>query len=85
MLAAQNLDSLIEIMSLQLKSILRLDEDIEPEKPLREYGMESLAATELRNWIRMEGGVDVTMLEIVNVGSVRKLSEKVREKMRLGG
>ena len=82
MQASQNLDSLIELMSQQLAKILRLNEPIEPAAPLSNYGMESLAATELRNWIRMELQADVTMLEIVNVTSLSVLCEKIFSKMR---
>lgn len=76
-----NLNSLVELMSQQLATILRLNEPIEPAAPLQIYGMESLAATELRNWIRMELQADVTMLEIVNMTSLNALCEKVLSKM----
>ena len=76
-----NLDSLVELMSQQLAMILRLNEPIEPATPLHNYGMELLAATELRNWIRMELQADVTMLEIVNMTSLNALCEKVLSKM----
>lgn len=71
----QNLQSLVELMSQQLAPILRLNEPIEPATPLHNYGSESLAATELRNWIRMELEADVTMLEIVNVTLLTALCE----------
>ena len=77
----QNLVSLVELMSQQLATILRLNKPIEPAAPLHNYGMESLAATELRNWIRMELQADVTMLEIVNMTSLNALCEKVLSKM----
>lgn len=76
-----NLDSLVELLSQQLATILRLNGPIEPAAPLQIYGMESLAATELRNWIRMELQADVTMLEIVNMTSLNALCEKVLSKM----
>ena len=79
---SRTLDSLIELISQQLATILRLNERIEPTAPLRNYGMESLAATELRNWIRMELQADVTMLEIVNVSSLSALCEKVLSKIQ---
>ena len=81
MQASQSLDTLVEFMSEQLAKILRLNEPIEPAAPLHNYGMESLAATELRNWIRMELQADVTMLEIVNVTSLITLCEKILSKM----
>ena len=79
---AQNLEALVKLMTEQLTTILRLNKPIEPAAPLRNYGMESLAATELRNWIRMELQADVTMLEIVNVNSLIALCEKILSKMQ---
>ena len=79
---SQALSSLVELLSQQLATILRLNEPIEPAAPLSDCGMESLAATELRNWIRMELQADVTMLEIVNVSSLTALCEKLLSKMQ---
>lgn len=60
----QKLNSLVELMSQQLATTLRLNQPIEPAAPSRNYRIESLAATELRNWIRRELEADVTMLEM---------------------
>ncbi len=64
-------------------TILRLNEPVEPAKPLSSYGMESLAAVELRNWVRMELQADLTMLEILNATSLITLCEKTLTKIKL--
>ena len=79
----ETLDALLTLLITRLASILSLPSTsvIEPAKPPSSYGMESLAAVELRNWIRMELSADVTMLEILNAKSLAALGEKVLRKM----
>lgn len=61
---------------------LRLDEaDMDPSRPPRAYGLDSLAAVELRNWARAALGVQLTSLDIVNAGSMVALCGKVLERM----
>jgi acyl carrier protein len=45
------------------------------------YGIDSLAAVELRNWIRTELGALVTTLDVLNAASLTKLAEKVIAKV----
>ncbi|ERF75982.1 hypothetical protein EPUS_01348 [Endocarpon pusillum Z07020] len=61
---------------------LRLPEPMEPGKSLSTYGLDSLSAVELRNWIRMELGVEVTVLEITSANSLTALCEKIVAKMQ---
>ncbi|KAL9115464.1 MAG: hypothetical protein Q9227_000785 [Pyrenula ochraceoflavens] len=79
------LSTLIDLISHQLSTkILRLSENdaIDPAKALRDYGMESLAAVELRNWVRMELRADVTMLEILDASSLNVLCGKILSKIQ---
>ena len=46
----------VELMAAQFKKILGLEAKMEPGKSLMAYGLYSLAAVELRNWVRMELG-----------------------------
>ncbi|MCJ1306407.1 hypothetical protein MMC25_000049 [Agyrium rufum] len=78
----QILNALVELVGLQLMTILQLNEPVEPAKSLSSYGMESLSAVELRNWIRMELQADVTMLETLNASSLIALCEKTLKKMQ---
>ena len=61
---------------------LRLIEPMEPGKSLSTHGLDSLSAVELRNWIRMELGVEVTVLEITSASSLTALCEKTVSKMQ---
>ena len=80
--SAQLLNAAVDLIGRQLKISLRLSEAIEPAKPLSSYGMESLAAVELRNWVRMELQADLSMLEIQNATSLIALCEKIISKIQ---
>lgn len=61
---------------------LRIDEaDLDPSRPPRAYGLDSLAAVELRNWARAALGVQLTSLDIVNAGSLAALCGKILGRM----
>ena len=77
----QLLNAAVELIGQQLMTSLGLSDPIEPARPLSSYGMESLAAVELRNWVRMELQADLTMLEIHNATSLIALCEKIITKM----
>jgi len=40
-------------------------EDIDPGRPLNAYGVDSLVAVEVRNWIKREMAVDVSVFEVM--------------------
>ena len=71
------LDATISIVNRQFMTMLRLSEPMEPGKPLSSYGLDSLAAVEFRNWVRMELGAEHTTLDITNVASLIALCEKI--------
>ena len=55
---------------------------MEPGKPLRIYGLDSLAAVEFQNWVRMELGAELTALDIMNVALLIALCEKIVSRIR---
>lgn len=61
--------------------VLRLSEPMDPERPLSIYGTDSLAAVEVRNWVRTELGCLVTTLDIMNATSLRFFCEKILTKL----
>ena len=67
----------VEVMAAQFTKILRLEAEMEPGKSLMAYGLDSLAAVELRNWVRMELGAELTTLDITNASSLITLCEKL--------
>lgn len=79
--AASLCNACVEIVSGQFVKILRLEMEPEPGRPLMAYGLDSLSAVELRNWIRVKLGVGLTTLDITNAGSLITLCEKVVSKL----
>jgi len=71
----------IEITNKHFTKTLRLAEPIESARPLATYGLDSLAAVEIRNWVRMTLGAELTTLEIVNASSLVALSERIVAKI----
>ncbi|UKZ80175.1 Type I Iterative PKS [Trichoderma virens FT-333] len=60
---------------------MNLSEMAEPTRPLASYGLDSLAAVEFRNRLRMEFKVEATILEITASASLSTLSEKIASRM----
>ncbi|KAI0009070.1 putative polyketide synthase [Xylariaceae sp. FL0662B] len=58
-------------------------EDISTDRPLSEYGMDSLVAVEMRNWIAREMDASVPILELMANEPLRTLASKVLAKSRL--
>lgn len=54
---------------------------MEPGRPLVAYGLDSLSAMELRDWICMKLGAELTTLDITNASSPIALCEKVVSKI----
>lgn len=67
-------------MATQFTKVL-LETEIEPGKPLMAYGLDSLTAVELRIWVRMELGVELTTLDITNATSLIALTAKLVAKL----
>ncbi|KAL9609347.1 MAG: hypothetical protein Q9167_005871 [Letrouitia subvulpina] len=62
--------------------LMMLVEDISPKKPVVAYGLDSLVAVELRNWITGELDANVPLMELMNSPSIESLSEKIAAKSR---
>lgn len=57
--------------------------DIDPEKPLSTYGVDSLVAVEVRNWLAKEVLVDVSVFEIMANIPIRQLAVNLANKSKL--
>jgi hypothetical protein len=79
--AATMIGVCVEVVSAQFVKILRLETEPEPGRPLVAYGLDSLSAVELRNWIRIRLSVELTTLDITNANSLIALAEKVVSKL----
>ncbi|KAL8724288.1 MAG: hypothetical protein Q9166_008035 [cf. Caloplaca sp. 2 TL-2023] len=75
------INTCVVTISAQFLKILRLETEPEPGRPLTAYGLDSLSAVELRNWIRVKIEVELTTLDITTAGSLIALCEKVVAKL----
>ena len=57
-------------------------EDVDTSKPLQAYGLDSLVAIEVRNWIGQEVGADVTVFDILGKGSMIELCKVAASKSK---
>lgn len=67
------------LISDQVSLILR--RNVDPDRPLSEYGLDSLGGLELLTRIQTETGVRVTPADIAKIGTIRGLAELLREKL----
>ncbi|XXG99230.1 hypothetical protein Hte_005567 [Hypoxylon texense] len=71
----------IKLVNKQLVRALGLAGDIESSKSLSSYGIDSLAAVDLRNWFEMRLGAALTTLDVLNATNVQTLCLKVVERL----
>ncbi|KAB5542744.1 KR domain-containing protein [Coniochaeta sp. 2T2.1] len=60
-------------------------EDIEPSKPLSSYGVDSLMAVELRNWIGREFATTIAVFEIMGGAPISRVANLVAQRSTIGG
>ena len=58
-------------------------EDISELKPITEYGMDSLVAVEMRNWLFKELDATMTILELLANNPLKSLAMKITKRSRL--
>ncbi len=57
-----------------------VNEDVDPGKTLSSYGMDSLMAVELRNWIGRDFRASVAVFDILGDYSIKALGDVVAER-----
>ncbi|KAK7955014.1 polyketide synthase [Apiospora saccharicola] len=77
----QVVDATLSVVSGYLTRAMRLSEAIEPERSLSAYGIDSLAAVEFRNWLRIELGAAMSVIDITTAPSLVFLAEKIMGKV----
>ncbi|KAF4955471.1 hypothetical protein FSARC_11838 [Fusarium sarcochroum] len=75
----------VEVIGKCLMRVLRLSKPMEKDRPISVYGIDSLAAVDVRNWIRMHLGALMTTLDIMNSSSLVTLCEKILDKVTCAG
>ena len=71
----------LEVVINYLAKTLRVEGQIEPERPLTAYGMDSLAVVEFRSWLRRELGAGLSTLDVTTASSLVALCKIILEKM----
>lgn len=79
--AGAQLAATVDVVNKGFVRILRLSEPMDTARPLSVYGIDSLSAVEVRNWVRGELGALVTTLDILNASSLVALCEKIVAKL----
>jgi aryl carrier-like protein len=59
--------------------MLRSEEEIDVKQSLSALGVDSLVAIEIRNWWRQSLGLEISILEIMNSGSIERLGKIASE------
>jgi len=60
-------------------------DDIECKQPIKNYGIDSMVAAELRNWLFKVSGINVALLDLLHpTTSVESLSRKVEQELGKG-
>lgn len=59
-------------------------DDVDLEKPLHAFGVDSLVAVELRNWIAKEFAADIPVFEIMGGRTVEGVGELVEKSSQIG-
>jgi hypothetical protein len=78
---ATQLAATVDIVNKCFVRILRLPEPMDIGRPISVYGIDSLAAVEVRNWLRGELGALVMTLDTVNAPSLIDLCKKIIAKV----
>lgn len=82
---AARLTATTDVVNRALMRILRLSEPMDAARPFSVYGIDSLSAVEVRNWVRADLGAMVTTLDILNASSLSAFCQKIVSKIEACG
>ncbi|KAL8999566.1 MAG: hypothetical protein Q9169_001655 [Polycauliona sp. 2 TL-2023] len=70
--------SLLDALGDKISSMTTINRDeITPDRSLLEYGLDSLFSLELRNWIRRQLNIDMSLKAIVSASNLKALVERI--------
>ncbi|KAF7195137.1 Highly reducing polyketide synthase PKS2 [Pseudocercospora fuligena] len=76
---------LVTELSARVSSIMMIERDeITAERPLSEYGLDSLVSVELRNWIRQEAQADLPLTMILGSANLGVLAQEILRRRKEG-
>jgi NAD(P)-dependent dehydrogenase (short-subunit alcohol dehydrogenase family) len=89
--ALSKIDSLTEATQLVCSALVAKvsalcmvpEETISPTKPVTDYGIDSLVAVEMRNWVFLEMDCQIAILELMANQSIESLAGKIAGRSRL--
>ncbi|KAI0853135.1 putative polyketide synthase [Daldinia vernicosa] len=61
----------------KLMRSLGMSEELDPERPLSSYGIDSLVAIEFRNWAKVELGIEIATLEVIGAKTLASLCKVI--------
>ena len=69
---------------MKISNLLTITEDnMDRKNPVVAYGLDSLVAVELRNWITLHLEANAPLMELMNSPSIENLAGKIATKSRL--
>ena len=72
------------IQTMLAKAMNMLPEEIDSEKAPNAYGVDSLVAIGLRNWVQGNCGVEISLFEVLSEKTVREMSVMIAERGGFG-
>jgi hypothetical protein len=82
--AADAAGIILDALLVKLSKLLMISvEDLNVSRPMTSYGIDSLVAVEVRNWLVKEAKADIPVMVILQSSSLNELAGKVAEKSRL--
>lgn len=82
--AEQASSVMLELLRAHIAKTLRCSaDDIDAARPLHAYGMDSLAAVDLRAWFLTKLKAEISLFEILGGGSIQLLAEKLAKASKL--
>lgn len=75
---------LCQSLTQKLSNLLMIAlEDVDTKKPIVAYGLDSLVAVELRNWITVDLSANVPLMELMSSPSIENLAGKIATRSKL--
>ena len=80
----QVVELICDALVLKISNLLSItEENVDRKKPVVAYGLDSLVAVELRNWITLDLEANVPLMELMNSPSIEHLAGKIAAKSRV--